>query len=108
MSKFLLACTVLFSLSVKAQDTKNETKGAATFSQQCASCHGADGKAQTTTGKQLNAADLTSSSVQQMSDAQIAKVVKHGNGKMPPVGENLSDDEIKAVVAYVKQLGKGQ
>ena len=83
-------------------------KGASIFSQNCAGCHGADGKAQTTTGKQLNAADLTSSTVQQMSDAQITKVVKHGNGKMPAIGQNLSDDEVKDVVAYVKQFGKGQ
>ena len=105
MSKILPAYFVLFRPSVHAQDTK---KGEATFSQRCARCHGAEGKAQTSTGKQLNAADLTSSSIQQMSDAQITKVVKHGNSKMLAVGENLSDDEINAVVAYMKQLGKSQ
>lgn len=102
-----LMCAALSCVFVYAQDAKTEMKGAATFSQNCAGCHGADGKAQTSTGKQLNAADLTSSTVQQMSDAEIAKVVKHGKGKMPAVGQNLSDGEIKDVAAYVKQLGKG-
>jgi mono/diheme cytochrome c family protein len=80
--------------------------GEATFQQRCVLCHGPDGKAQTDMGKKLEAADLTSSTVQQTSEPELVKIVKKGKGKMPSFDDKLSNDQIKAVVAYVKGLGK--
>jgi mono/diheme cytochrome c family protein len=87
-----------------AQNGKGD-KGEATF-QQCAGCHGPDGRAQTDMGKQLHAADLTSDAVQRQSDSQLSKTIKSGKGKMPAFDGKLSDDEIRAVVGHVKDLGK--
>jgi mono/diheme cytochrome c family protein len=36
----------------------------------------------------------------------VEKVVKHGKKKMPSFGDKLSDDDIHAVIAYVRQLAK--
>jgi mono/diheme cytochrome c family protein len=57
-------------------------------------------------GKKVGAADLTSSAVQGQSDSQLEKAVKNGGKKMPSFNEKLSDDDIHALIAYVRQLGK--
>jgi cytochrome c6 len=99
----LAVITVVFLapiLSAKSAD------GGAIFNEQCVGCHGPDGKAQTDMGKSMHAADLTGNGVQRQSEAQLSKVVKNGKGKMPSFDGKLADDDIKAVVTYVKGLGK--
>jgi cbb3-type cytochrome c oxidase subunit III len=91
-----------------SQAQKNQRRGEEIFQEQCAGCHGPDGRAQTDIGKTLGAADLTSEGIQQKSSAELSKSVKGGKGKMPAFDNKLADDEIKAVLAYIKQLGKKQ
>ena len=63
-------------------------------------------------GKMLNAMDLTDAKKQgSFTDAQAATAIKDGikqNGKttMKAFGGKLSDEEIKALVAYVRTLKK--
>ena len=103
-----LILTVFLAIPAISQAQKNQRRGEEIFQELCAGCHGPDGRAQTDIGKALGAADLTSESIQQTSDSQLSKSVKGGKGKMPAFENKLSDDEIKAVLAYVKQLGKNQ
>ncbi|HYS94885.1 MAG TPA: cytochrome c [Chthoniobacterales bacterium] len=78
----------------------------------CMQCHGPDGSANTSMGKALNAKDLTNAAIQSsFSDAEAAAAIKDGvtkDGitKMLAFGGKLSDDEIKALVAYVRTLKK--
>jgi mono/diheme cytochrome c family protein len=78
----------------------------------CAACHGKDGTANTKMGIKLNAKNLTDPSVQAaFTDAKAAQSIKEGvkeNGKttMKAFGDKLTDDEIKALVAYVRSLKK--
>ena len=79
---------------------------------QCAKCHGADGKGDTKMGQKLGAKDLTDAKVQaEIKDDAAFKSIKEGkksdDGKtlMKPF-DQLSDDEIKALVAYVRGLKK--
>ena len=94
------------SLSLRAADAK------ANWDANCVQCHGAAGKGDTKMGKMLNAADLTDPKKQaSFTDAQAAAAIKDGvkqNGKtaMKAFGGKLSDDEIKALVAYVRTLKK--
>ena len=85
-----------------------QREGGAIFQEQCVGCHGSDGRAATDMGKQLKAADLTSADVQQQSDSALTKIVKDGQKKMPAFKGKLDDDDIKAVVTYVRELGKGK
>ena len=78
ISLLLLTATVFVIPSFTQGQAK---KGETTFQEVCASCHGNDGRAQTEMGKKMQAADLTSSSVQQHSDSDLAKSVKNGKGK---------------------------
>jgi mono/diheme cytochrome c family protein len=63
-------------------------------------------------GKKLNAKDLTDATVQaSFTDADAAKAIKEGikedgKTKMKAFGDKLSDDEVKALVAYVRTLKK--
>jgi mono/diheme cytochrome c family protein len=75
----------------------------------CVQCHGPDGSANTMMGKAVNAKDLTNAQVQaSFTDTQIATVIKDGakqkSATMPAFGGKLTDDEIKALVAYVRKL----
>ena len=81
--------------------------GAALWGQHCASCHGKDGSGSTMMGKKLDLKDYREASVQSsFTDAEAAKVIKDGKGKMKPYGAKLSDDDIKALVAHVRSLKK--
>jgi len=78
----------------------------------CAQCHGKSGNADTKMGKTLGAKDLTDPKVQSaVSDAKATQSIKEGvkeNGKttMKAFGGKLTDDEIKALVAYTRTLKK--
>ncbi len=85
---------------------------AATWTDQCAKCHGADGKGETKMGKKLGIADLTDAAIQaKFTDADVLKFVKEGikdkEGKlaMKPI-EGLTDDDIKALVPVVRGFKK--
>jgi cytochrome c553 len=94
------------ALSARAADAK------ANWDSVCAKCHGADGKGQTKIGQMLGIKDLTDAKVQAaMKDDAAFKVIKEG--KKDPDGkvlmkafDNLTDDEIKALVAYVRAFKK--
>ena len=79
------------------------------FVRNCASCHGKDGKAQTSVGKRLGVKDLSQSV---LTDAQIAQQIREGKQeiqsevKMPAFKDKLSAEEIKSLVEVVKQFRK--
>ena len=101
------AAFLVSSVCSRAADaTENWTK-------HCASCHGKDGKAQTKAGKMAETKDLTDAAYQaSFTDEQAHKQIKEGlkdkNGKdrMKPFAGKLTDDEIKALVAYSRSFKK--
>jgi len=80
----------------------------------CAACHGPDGKGVPNLGKNL----VDSEFVDSLSDDELVDFIKVGRPiwdplnttgiDMPPKGGNpaLSDDEILAIVAYIRSLGE--
>ena len=73
------------------------------YKAKCQSCHGADGKA-TAIGKKLGAKDFQDPDTAKLSDAEMAKIIEQGKNKMPPYKGKLTDDQIKALVSYIKEL----
>jgi mono/diheme cytochrome c family protein len=71
----------------------------------CVACHAQDGRG-STVGKSLHAADFHSAHVQQLSDSQLAGVISAGRGNMPAFGTRLTNDQIEALVAYIRTVGK--
>jgi mono/diheme cytochrome c family protein len=84
--------------------------GKAVYADNCAKCHGDDGKGQTKMGQKLGARDYTDAKVQDaLKDADAIKSVKEGMKKddktlMKP--SELSDDDINASVAYLRTFKK--
>ena len=77
----------------------------ATFDAQCAKCHGKDGRAKSLHGKHVHARDMTNASWQnEVSDERLFNSINKGKGKMPAYGKKLSEDQIDALVRYVRQL----
>jgi cytochrome c6 len=76
----------------------------------CASCHGSDGKGQTKQGKKLKLRDYTTAPVQaELKDEEMLKAITGGikeNGKdrMKSFKEEISADEIKDLVAYIRKF----
>ena len=102
----VISLYMALALAVRAADPKTN------WANNCAQCHGPDGRANTKMGKQLSAKDLTDPKVQaSFTDAKATQSIKEGvkqGGKttMKAFGGKLTDDEIKALVAYVRTLKK--
>lgn len=80
---------------------------AALFKTKCAACHGPDGSGGTPTGKAMGTPDLRSDDVQKQTDAQLIDSTTNGKGKkMPAYKGKLTDDQIKGLVGYIRELGK--
>jgi cytochrome c553 len=102
----LVALLAIPVISAQAADAK------ANYAKDCAKCHGEDGKGETKMGKKLGAKDYTDAKVQaELKDEAAIKAIKEGlkdkEGKtlMKPA-EGTSDEDIKALVAYMRTLKK--
>ena len=74
---------------------------------QCAACHGGEGRGDGPQSVMVQARDLTTGAWQNsVSDAAIFTVIKEGKGKMPPF--RFPDTMIKALVDVVRGFGRGQ
>lgn len=108
MNKIILTAVAglaLTALSASAADAKQ------TWETTCAKCHGADGKGDTKMGKKLDIKDLTDAKLQaSVKDEEMLKAIKDGvkDGEKLKMkaAEGLNDDEMKALVAYVRTLKK--
>lgn len=84
--------------------------GKAVYADNCAKCHGDDGKGATKMGQKLGAKDYTDPAVQAaLQDDQAFKSIKEGMKKddktlMKP--SELSDEDIKASIAYLRTFKK--
>lgn len=76
---------------------------AALYKSKCQVCHGADGKG-SPAGQKLGVKDFHSPEVQKQTDAELIKVTKEGKGKMPKYEGKLTDDQIKELIKYLRQL----
>jgi cytochrome c6 len=80
--------------------------GADIYKTKCLMCHGADGLGATPAGKALNVVSFKTPAAEKATDAELIGIVKNGKNKMPAYAGKLTDDQIKAAVAYVRTLQK--
>ena len=82
--------------------------GAVLFAKRCALCHGADGHGDGVASKGLNPKPRNFHDETYMStrtDAQLLEVIHKGKGVMPRWEGQLSEAEIRAVLAHIRKLG---
>jgi len=107
--------SALFAVLFIVQATKTQARvdvpspmpgdAKATFDAQCAKCHGKDGRAKSLHGRHVHARDLTDAAWQgNVSDERLFNSISNGKGKMPDFKKKLSEDQIDALVRYVRQL----
>jgi mono/diheme cytochrome c family protein len=96
--------TLLFATPLRAQQAD------ATYTQDCAGCHGDKGLGDGAAGKYLKPPPTDfATSLKGKTDDWIAKAIKGGGaavGQSPtmPAYASLSDDQVKALVAYIKSF----
>lgn len=101
-----LALLAAGALTARAGDAKE------VWEKDCAKCHGADGKGDTKMGKKLEIKDLTDAKVQAAKDEELAKAIKEGVKEKDSdkvrmkAFTDLNNDDVKALVAYVRGLKK--
>ena len=93
-------------ISGQEHDAAMAEAGTELFLNNCAACHGDNGMG----NRDLGAPNLTDAIWLYGGDlASLEQTVRYARfGVMPPWGERLSEAEIKAVTAYVHQLGGGE
>jgi cytochrome c553 len=77
------------------------------YAQNCARCHGADGRGDTDLGRTFDVINIADGDWQKKhSNAKIFRKIARGGGGMPAFAKKLSPQEINALVAYVRALKK--
>jgi len=101
------AVLILVGLSIPSTFAANIKAGEASYNLSCKGCHGADGTANPAIAKMMKVdiADLKSPGVQSMTDADLAKIINDGKGKMKPVA-SLGGASAENVVGYIRSLKK--
>jgi cytochrome c oxidase subunit II len=82
----------------QAQETGDSDLGEQIFTGACAKCHGDEG--QGLIGPGLSASTVANA-------AAVAEIVRNGRGKMPQIGEDWDDRQMKALTDYLKERFPG-
>jgi len=99
----LLLVAILFFVAAPAHA---QGDAAAVFKAKCAVCHGQDATGNVPMGKTLKVPDLHSAEVQKQTDTQLNEAITNGKGKMTAYKGKLTDEQIKQLVVYVRELAK--
>ena len=104
----IVAAAVLSLFTVLGATKPNEAaaaEAATIYNRQCVSCHGRDGRGRTRKGRQTRARDVTDAAWQDdVSDERLFNSINNGRGKMPAFRKKISENDIDALVAYVRRM----
>lgn len=103
---------LLVSIAALTASSGYAASAASLWKNECAKCHGADGRGDTKMGRKLYISDLTNPELQaKFTDEEAFNAVKFGlkdaKGKViMKAVRKVSDDEINALVGHVRSLRK--
>ena len=106
MTLLAIGLVIVVASAARAADVKEN------WEKNCLKCHGADGKGNTKMGKQSGVKDYTDPKVQEeLKDENALKIIKEGivekgKKKMDPYKDKLTEDEIKALIAFIRGFKK--
>jgi mono/diheme cytochrome c family protein len=115
LSAFLIVAPavsrVAFQQKRKPSTEPRDQQVAELFRNNCARCHGADGRGDTPLGNTYKAPDFTDSDWwKKHSDitgtTSLISIVNHGKGGMPAFGKKISRTDIRRLVEYVRKFRK--
>ena len=88
------------------QPNVDQVKGRKIFAKHCAGCHGPEGKGDGYLLLGPDPANLTRSTTKKKPDALLLQTIHEGKPNMPSWKGRLSEDESRAVLAYIRALKK--
>jgi mono/diheme cytochrome c family protein len=108
MKKHVLLTLAILSASVMCAEAADAK---AVYAKECAKCHGVDGKGGTKMGQKLAVKDFTDAKRQAaMTDEAAFKAiksgVKDGAKTVMKASDDLTDEQIKDLVSYVRKFKK--
>jgi mono/diheme cytochrome c family protein len=78
------------------------------YAQNCARCHGADGRGDAEIKKTLPVRDFSDPTfIARAQSDDIARTIMAGKGQMPAFGASLSLPKIQSLSGYIQRLGRG-
>ncbi len=101
-----LAAIAIMAQGALAADVKEN------WDKNCLKCHGKDGTGNTKMGRQAGVKDYSDAKVQaEMKDENAIKAIKEGikdkgKEKMKAYADQLNDEDIKALIAYMRAFKK--
>jgi mono/diheme cytochrome c family protein len=113
MVRWIALGFLFFAISLAARaDADKKTERL--WKSKCASCHGADGKAQTDQGQKMGLADYSAAPWQKAHpDAELKQAIREGvdkvqGGKKQQMDgyKDLTDDQVDGLVAYIRTFGR--
>ena len=112
LALFIIELTVIEAFSAQRRGsarTRSTEQIADLFRNNCARCHGADGRGDTPLGHTYHTPDLTNDEwwrthASITSTRSLVAIVSHGKGGMPAFGKKLRRNDIKLLVNYVRRF----
>ncbi len=110
--RYLALASLAVGLTLPASLQAADAAVLANYKKHCASCHGPDGKGETKMGRKAGVKDYTDKAfIATIKDDVALEKVKEGikeKGEftMKPYKDKLKDEEIVALIAYMKAFAK--
>ena len=106
---FLFALLLLAGVAISAKQGTNGARPASQlFRRYCVSCHGSDGRAQSSKGRFSHARDLTDAKWHDdVTDERIFNSIMNGRnvrGNMPAFSDKLNEKEVESLVGFVRKF----
>ena len=95
----VVVCSLMLLVMAGKAQAADPRKGASTYSQFCADCHGNRGKP-----NMPGVPDFTRNQRLMQSDLVLVKSISIGKGMMPAFQGRLSESDILDVIAYLRTL----
>ena len=103
---------VVFGLFLLLVSAALAQEAPAAFQKHCASCHGMDGKADTTAGKKMNIPPFSSDAVQEHSDDELYDHIANGTGHRGYphafAKKGMAPGDIRNIVAFIRSFRKAK
>ena len=104
----LLTLVCLSSLASAESATRNVRPAPQLYRRYCVSCHGPDGRSQTSKGKFSHARDLTDAQWQDdVTNERLFNSIMNGRnvrGNMPAFSKKLNETEAESLVSFVRKF----
>lgn len=104
---FVMVVAVLLAFILFGNAPQGNAQASADlYKSKCATCHAIDGSGNVPAGKALKVRDIRDPEVQKMTEEQMIEVTAKGKNKMPAYEKSLKPEQIKALVAHMRELAK--